>query len=106
MLGALVVPPRSSLPTKGTEAQERPLSLMMGWAGGEAVGSGCSCFSYTSNAVCLGLPGAGLGELEPHLHVQGFSQWCLVLEELVVVLVKGSEVRNYLCYHLGDSTPH
>lgn len=41
---------------------------------------------------------------QPHSHVLGFSQWCLVHEELLVVLVRGSEVRNYPCHHVGDLT--
>lgn len=36
----------------------------------------------------------------------GFSQWHLVLEELLAALfVRESEVRNNLCHHLGDMTP-
>lgn len=45
------------------------------------------------------------GVLLPRLCVLGFSQWRLVFESLLVVrLVRGSEVRNNLCHHLGDIT--
>lgn len=44
------------------------------------------------------------GVLQPNPHVLGFSQWCLTHEELLVVLVMGSEVRNDLCLLLGDIT--
>ena len=45
------------------------------------------------------------GVLQSHSLILGFSQWCLVLEEmLVVLLVRGSEVRNDLYNHLGAVT--
>ena len=41
--------------------------------------------------------------LQPHPHVLGDSQWCLVLEWLLVVLLaRGSEIRNDLWCHFGD----
>ena len=44
--------------------------------------------------------------LQPHSHVPGFSQCCLVHEEwLFVFLVRESEVRNDPSHHLGDVTP-
>ena len=66
--------------------------------------SACSHSSYPSNAGCLDLCGAR-GVFQPHLHVLGFSQWCLVNEVVSFLLVRGSEVRNNLCHHLGDVTP-
>lgn len=42
--------------------------------------------------------------LQPHSLVLGFSQWCFVFEEIMVVLMKGSEVRNDLCHYLSDIT--
>lgn len=42
--------------------------------------------------------------LQPPPCVLGFSQWHLVLEQLLVVFpVKGNEVRNYLCRHSAAS---
>lgn len=41
---------------------------------GETMGSGK--FSYPSNAICLGVCGAG-DILLPHPYVLGFSHWCL-----------------------------
>lgn len=41
--------------------------------------------------------------LQPHPCILGFSEWCLILKQLLVVLVKGSKVRNDLCYHLSKS---
>lgn len=43
------------------------------------------------------------GALQPHPCVPGFSQWCLVLEQMLVV-VMGCEVRNNLCPHLAGIT--
>ena len=60
----------------------------------------CSHLSYTSNAVCLGLCITG-GFFNFNPHVPGFSQWCFLDEWLLVALVRGSKVRNYLCHHLG-----
>lgn len=40
--------------------------------------------------------------LQPHPCVLGVSQQCLVPEQTLVVAVKGCEVRNNLCHHLGD----
>lgn len=56
-------------------------------------------FSYPSNAVCLVSV-----VLQPHACTLGFSQRCLILESLLVVLVRESEVRNDLCCHLGVVT--
>lgn len=70
--------------------------------GGRVLQSVCSDLSYRSHAVCLGLCGAGV--LQPHPHVLGFCSWYLVPEELLMVLVRGSEGRNCLCHHPGDVT--
>lgn len=51
-----------------------------------------ACSSHPSNAVCLGLCGAG-GVPQPHPCVLRFSQWCLIHEELLAVLLVRSEVR-------------
>lgn len=40
--------------------------------------------------------------LQPHLCVLGFFQQCLVLAEMLVVPVRGSEVRKDPERHLGD----
>lgn len=51
------------------------------------------------------LVAVGQGVLQPHPSALGVSQWCVVLEQsLVVLLVPGSEVRNDLCRHVGDVT--
>lgn len=72
---------------------------------GGAVQSACSCPSYPCNAVHLGFCGAG-GVLQPHSQVLGFFQQSLVREELlVIVLMRGSLVRNDLCCYLGDVSP-
>lgn len=44
-----------------------------------AMQSTCTCFSYPSNAVSLGLCGAG-EVLQPHSCFLRFSQWCLIPE--------------------------
>lgn len=45
------------------------------------------------NAVCLVFE--GLGPSQAHSLILGFSQWYLVLQELLVVpLITSSEVRN------------
>lgn len=78
--------------------------MVLRWRGGGARQSACSCLFLPSNAVCLGLCGAESG-LHPHLLVQRFSQWCLVLEQLLVVLLaRESNVRKNLCRHLADVT--
>lgn len=47
-----------------------------------------------------------LGEVQSCSSILGFSQWCLVHEQLLaVVLVRGNEVRNNPCHHIGDITP-
>lgn len=48
-------------------------------------------------------PSCRSGSASPH--VLGFSQCCLVLEELWDVLVRRRKARNDLCHHLGDVTP-
>ena len=55
-----------------------------------------------SNTICLSLYVLNVGRLKliPS-YVLGFSQRHLVLKYLVVIM-KGSEVRNNLCCHLGD----
>ena len=60
------------------------------------MGSLCSCFSYplVLSAWVSVLQGVLLG----------FSQWCLVLEYMLIVLMTGSEVRNSLCHSLGKIT--
>ena len=45
----------------------------------------------------------GEGTAQPHPHVLEFPQSCFVHEYfLVVLLVRGSEVRSDLCCHHGD----
>lgn len=51
---------------------------LLAWGG--AMQSIYSYFSYSSNAVSLGLCGTGWGMLQPHLHVLAFSQQCLVFK--------------------------
>lgn len=51
-------------PLEELEAQERPLWVVLLWAGGGTMCSMGSCFSHSSNTVCLGLPDAG--GLQPH----------------------------------------
>lgn len=46
----------------------------------------CSCSSYPSSAVSFS---AVKGVLQPHPCILGFSQWCPVHEELLVLLLKG-----------------
>lgn len=86
------------------KAQGRPLQVVLCWPVKGAAGPTCSCFSYTCNAIYLGLCGKA-GVLQPHPHVLGFSQWCLVLKRLLVLL-GGSKIRNNLCCHSGDVTPN
>lgn len=45
-----------------------------------------------------------LGVPRPHPQALHFSQWYLVLEYMLVVSVKGSEVRTDLHCHPGDVT--
>lgn len=64
-----------------------------------------SHLSYPFNAVCLVL--CGVGSALASSHVLGFPQRCLVLEKvLVILLVKGSKVRNNPSSHIDDITPH
>lgn len=62
--------------------------------------SACSHSSYPSNAVCLGLCGAG--GVSALLPVLGFSQGCLVHNSFSG---KGEQSQDYACCHLGDITP-
>lgn len=59
--------------------------------------SACSCFSHPSNAVFLSASAS-----PPCL---GFSPWYLVLEQLLVLLLRGTDVRKNLCCHLDDIIP-
>lgn len=67
----------SVFPLEEPEAQGRPLHAVLHWPGEGAMQSTCSRLSHPSNAVCLGLCGAG-GLLQSYTHVLGFSHWCLV----------------------------
>lgn len=58
--------------------------------------------SDLSEVVCLALWHRGI--LQPHFHVLGFSQWCRVHKQLVVVLDRSGKVGNHLYHHLGDVT--
>lgn len=73
-------------------SQETPWPALC-WPGGE-VWSVYSHSSDPSHVVCLGFGGPGWVP-QPHAHALEFSQWCLVHEEMLV-LVGGSEVRNDL----------
>ena len=46
------------------------------------------------------------GVLQPHLCVLGFSQWCHVLEELLVLFVRGTKVKDTYVTTSGDVMPH
>lgn len=84
------------------EAWGRLLHVVLCRCGGRSMSSMCSSFSCPPNAACVGLCGTG-GVLQPHPRVFGFSPWCLVLEYLLVILLmRGSKLRNDLCCHLGD----
>lgn len=50
------------------------------------------CDQCHFSLFCLGFCGA-------------FSQWCLVLEELFVLLVRGSKVKNNLYHCFSDVIP-
>ena len=63
---------------------------------GQALGIDCSL------PLRLGLCDA-VGVFQRQPCVPGFSQWCLVLESLLVVLVRRA-VRKDLCHHLSDIT--
>lgn len=79
--------------------------MVMRWPGGGAMWSLGSCFSYPTDAVCPGVPGAKGCPLSPPnpRWIPGLLQWCL-LEWLLVLLLAGSEVRNNVCYHLNHVT--
>lgn len=72
MLGELAVHPEFTLPPGG--------ALMVGAApaGGEAMWSVPSQFLLPSDVACLGH--WGTRDAQPHPHVLGCSQWCLVHE--------------------------
>ena len=58
--------------------------------------------SYRSNAVSLGLCGAGDALISP-LFLE-FSQLCHALEYMLALLLRRSEVKNDIHCHLGDIT--
>lgn len=58
-----------------------------------------SSSSYPSNAVSLGLCGAGDALISP-LFLE-FSQLCHILKQ-TLALLRRSEVKNDICCHLGD----
>lgn len=88
-------------PLKKAEAQGTPLCVVLAWWG--VIWSTCSCFSYPSNAVCLGLLVQGQGASASHPCSRILSGF-LSLNSWLVILVRGLEVRNSLCCHLGDVT--
>lgn len=72
------------------------------WCYAGAIQSTHSHFSHPYNTVCLGLCGTRGFSLT--VRFQYSFSVCGVLKQLLVVFVRGSEVRNKLCYQLGDIT--
>lgn len=74
-------------------------------ARGGTICSTCSCFSYSSNAICLGLCGVCLcvagGLVSASPSCSGILRGVLFCVVLVAVVVKGREDKNDLFCHLG-----
>ena len=85
------------------QAQKKPPCLGLCQPRGRTIQSVCICFPHPSTAVCLSVQYRGV--LQPYSHVLEFSPWCLVHEQLLVILpLRGSEFRDDLCHHPGDIT--
>lgn len=78
--------------------------MVLCWPVGEACGQRVAIpLTLLMQSVLVSLM---QGVLWPHSRVPGFFQWCLVHAWLLVVLLmRGSEVRNGLCHHVGDVSP-
>lgn len=98
MLGGLAAP-GFSFPTGGPggswESSPR--------AGGGATRPTRTGFFYLQTRSVLVFEVQGGASASPH--ALGSSWWCLVLEQTLLILVRGSEVRIDLCQHHGDVTP-
>ena len=106
-------------PLEEPRALGRPLHMVLGWPGGGQ----CSQCVATSLTFLMHLSWSLWyeGVLQPHPHVLRFSQWCLVPEQLLVVLGGGAKsgatsvpvlvmsLSSSLCYKDTSSTglePH
>lgn len=101
MLEWLVVLSGFSFPTGGAGAQGTSLCMVLHSSWGETMWSMCSRSSYPSNAAHFGVYHTGRCSASP-LQFSDPPGSRLALEKLVVVLVRGSDVRNNLCHHVGD----
>lgn len=91
-------------PTGGTKVSEETFTGGAALSSGERQSSQHVVPSLTRLMKPVLVPEVQ-GEFQPHLCVLGFSQWRLVIEEfLFVLLVMGSKVKNNLYHYLGDVT--
>lgn len=88
----------SHFPVEKPENQ-RHLSIKLYWPRGRQRGEGAA--ASLTLLMQSSLVSVVHGVLQPHPHILGFSLWCLVLEQMLLVLLR-SEIRNLLCCHLAD----
>lgn len=100
--GSCKGPPAGFCPG-GTVGYRRPLHVVLCRSGGEAVPSACSRSSYLLMRSVL-VSGAGVCSASP-LCSRILSMVSFHESLLVVLLERGSQLRNDLCYHLGDVPP-
>lgn len=94
MLGG-VVPLLGCLCSLGElKAQGGPLQVVLCSCSKGATGQHVAAsLTLVMQSVSVSNGAGGVGVLQPHSCVLGFSQWRLVLKQFLVVLVEGSKVR-------------